>query len=99
MLTKDEAAAAIASKPHPKVTLDQIMGKIAGAKYLTSGTLTICVLTLENGFTVTGTAACADPRNFDPAIGERVAYDDAVRQVWPLEGYLLRERLHSGALL
>lgn len=56
--------------------------------------LTICVLVLRNGFTVTGTSACASPANFDAAIGQRVARADAVRQLWPLLGYALRDKLH-----
>ena len=55
--------------------------------------LTFCVLTLRNGFTVTGTSACASPENFDAEIGRKVARQDAVRQVWPLMGYQLRENL------
>lgn len=56
--------------------------------------LTICVLVLRNGFTVTGTSACASPANFDADIGKRLARRDAVRQLWPLLGYALRDRLH-----
>lgn len=56
--------------------------------------LTICVLVLRNGFTVTGTSACASPANFDADIGKSLARRDAVRQVWPLLGYALRDRLH-----
>lgn len=55
--------------------------------------LTICVLVLRNGFTVTGTSACASPANFDAGIGQRVARQDALRQVWPLLGYALRDRI------
>jgi hypothetical protein len=61
--------------------------------------LTFCVLTLRNGFTVVGKSACADARNFDAEIGQRVAREDAVRQVWPLLGFLLRERLHELTLV
>lgn len=57
--------------------------------------LTFCVLTLRNGFTVTGQSACADPKKFNQEIGEKVAYGDAFRQVWPLLGYELRSRLHK----
>ena len=56
-------------------------------------TLTLCVLTLANGFTVTGESACASPENFDVELGERIALDDAKRKIWALEGYALRERL------
>jgi hypothetical protein len=57
--------------------------------------LTICVLTLQNGFTVTGESACADPRNFDKEIGQRVARQNALNKIWPLMGYELRSRLHN----
>lgn len=55
--------------------------------------LTICVLVLQNGFTVTGESACADPKNFDPKIGKRVAKQNAVNKIWPLMGYELRTKL------
>lgn len=61
--------------------------------------LTICVLVLQNGFTVMGKSACASPENFDANIGRKVARDDAISQVWPLEGYLLKQHLHDQANL
>ncbi|MCZ0752576.1 Gp49 family protein [Aeromonas enteropelogenes] len=57
--------------------------------------LTFCVLTLENGFTVTGESACASPENFDAEIGRKIARDNAINKVWMLEGYLLKQRLHE----
>ena len=59
-------------------------------------TLTFCILTLENGFTVTGESACASPENFDAEIGKKIAYDNARNKIWALEGYLLKERLYQG---
>jgi exopolyphosphatase/pppGpp-phosphohydrolase len=56
-------------------------------------TLTICALTLRNGFIVTGESAAASPENFDEAIGRRIARDNARGKIWALEGYLLRQRL------
>lgn len=58
-------------------------------------TLTFCILTLENGFTVTGESACASPENFDAEIGKKIAYQNAREKIWQLEGYLLRQRLHD----
>lgn len=55
--------------------------------------LTICVLVLKNGFTVTGESACASPENFDAELGKKIARQHAVSKVWPLMGYSLRERL------
>jgi hypothetical protein len=55
--------------------------------------LTICVLVLRNGFTVTGESACASPENFNEQIGREIARRNAREKIWALEGYLLRERL------
>ncbi|MBW5285956.1 Gp49 family protein [Burkholderia gladioli] len=58
--------------------------------------LTFCVLVLRNGFTVTGESACASPENFDAETGRQLARERAVAKIWPLEGYLLKQRLHEG---
>ncbi len=55
--------------------------------------LTVCCLTLKNGFTVTGESACASPENFNKEIGEKIAFDNARNKIWALEGYLLKQRL------
>jgi hypothetical protein len=58
-------------------------------------TLTICLLVLKNGFTVIGHSAPADPANFEETLGRELAYENAVRQVWPLMGYALKEKLNA----
>jgi hypothetical protein len=58
--------------------------------------LTFCVLVLRNGFTVTGESACASPENFDAEIGRKIARQNAVQKIWPLMGYALKQKLHSG---
>lgn len=55
--------------------------------------LTLCVLVLRNGFTVVGKSACASPANFNAQLGRSYAREDAVRQLWPLLGYALRDKL------
>ena len=55
--------------------------------------LTFCVLTLRNGFTVTGESACASPENFNTEIGRKVARANAIAKVWPLLGYELKTKL------
>ena len=55
--------------------------------------LTLCVLVLRNGFTVTGESACVSPENFDAEIGRKVARANAVQKLWPLMGYSLMETL------
>jgi hypothetical protein len=59
--------------------------------------LTICVLVLVNGFTVTGESACASPENFDAELGRKIARGHAVDKIWLLEGYLLKQRLSDAA--
>jgi hypothetical protein len=59
--------------------------------------LTICVLTLKNGFTIVGKSACASPENYDAELGGKIARDDARKQIWALEGYLLRSKLAAAA--
>lgn len=61
------------------------------------GVLTFCVLTLQNGFTVTGESACASPENFDADVGKRIARTNAVQKIWPLMGYQLKQKLHDAA--
>lgn len=56
-------------------------------------TITFCILTLENGFTVTGESACASPENFNAEIGKKIAYENAKEKIWALEGYLLKQSL------
>ncbi|MEM8971343.1 MAG: Gp49 family protein [Pseudomonadota bacterium] len=84
-----------AQEEAPKVTLEHIEDLITHERYEKYGTMTICLLTLRNGFLVSGESACASPENFDVAIGQRIARENAVRNIWPLEGYLLRERLYQ----
>jgi hypothetical protein len=55
--------------------------------------LTICVLTLKNGFTVTGESACASPENFDAELGRKIAFRNARDKIWALESYQLRSWL------
>lgn len=61
------------------------------------GVLTVCLLAVRNGFTLIGKSAQADAANFDPALGRKLAYEDAVRQLWPLLGFCLREKLYEEA--
>jgi len=59
-------------------------------------THTFCMLVLKNGFIVTGESNCADPSNFDAAIGRDIAYRNARDKIWSLEGYRLRSELVGG---
>lgn len=90
----DEAkSAAVAT--HPRVTLESMEAKIADEAYIQPhGTcLTLCLLVMRNGFYVVGESAPASPENFNAELGKQFARDNAIRQLWKLEGYALRDRL------
>lgn len=81
----------------PRVTPQDVEAAIKGEEYVVKGTLTICVLTLQNDYQVTGESACADPANFNEKLGRDLARTKAKEKIWPLLGYALRDRLHQGA--
>jgi len=80
-----------APRLNPKMIDDTILSE---AFYVFPGTtMTICALTLQNGYIVTGESAAASPENFDREIGRKIARDTARNKIWALEGYLLRSKL------
>lgn len=67
---------------------------VAEAYHVFPGTtLTVCALTLRNGFNVVGESAAASPANFDAELGRKIARDNARNKIWSLEGYVLRSVL------
>lgn len=84
----------------PRLTPDLIDSKKKNKSFhKLTDVLTVCVLTLENGFTVTGESACVSPANYNQKIGEDIAFDNARDKIWLLEGYLLKEKLYRGESL
>jgi hypothetical protein len=102
----DQAVAAVAKAP--RVTLADIEAAIASRYDLNAGdiiraavgepvneplrVLSLCLLVMRNGFTIIGKSAPASPENFNADLGRKLAYEDAVRQIWPLMGFALREQ-------
>lgn len=82
-----------------RVTPEDIRARIQKVDYhiLPGTTCTICNITLDNNFSVRGESACVDPANFNKEIGEKIAYDNAFNNLWPLFGFLLAEDLHRNA--
>ena len=79
----------------PRITPERLDEVIVGEEYHVFGgtQLTVCCLTLENGFTVSGESACASPENFNAELGQKIARGNARDKIWVLEGYLLKQRL------
>lgn len=99
-LTDADIEAAIKAKGlnAPRVTKEIIESKIASILYETvppEHTFTICAITMRNGFIVIGQSASASPENYDRELVRRIAYADAFRKIWELEGYLLKEVLFA----
>ncbi len=84
----------------PRLTPGHIDSMIGKVEYHVFGEtcLTVCCMTLVNGFTVTGESACASPENFDAEIGEKIALEQARNKIWMLEGYLLKQKIFDRAL-
>jgi hypothetical protein len=102
----DQEAAAVAVAP--RVTLADIEGSINAVYHMTAdkaigdmptlpplALLSICILVMRNGFTIIGKSAPASAANFNADLGRKLAYEDAVRQLWPLLGFNLREKLYN----
>lgn len=89
-VTEDEL---IERSLYPRVTFDQLQANIVGKKFIQHDLLTICVLTLANGFTVLGQSACAVPGNFKLDVGQRLAEQDAQNKIWALMGYELKTKV------
>ena len=59
--------------------------------------VTVCCLTLHNGFNVVGESAPVSAENFDEEVGRKVAREKAREKIWSLQGYLLKQRLFERA--
>ncbi len=81
----------------PRVTSRRIDEVVVSESYhvFENSQLTVCCLTLENGFTVTGESACASPENFNKELGRKISKDKAKDKIWVLEGYALKQKLHE----
>lgn len=103
MLSASEASieAELQTKGHnaPRLTPSVIDAQIVSETYhvFPGTTMTVCLLTLRNGYHVTGESAAASPENFDEAIGKRIARDNARNKIWALEGYALKNALSGRA--
>ena len=79
----------------PRLNPSMIDAAIVSEQYhvFPGTTMTVCALTLRNGYIVSGESAAASPENFDQDIGRKIARENARNKIWALEGYLLREKL------
>lgn len=45
---------------------------------------------LQNGFVITESSACVDPKNFDREVGLQICEEKIKNKLWELEGYKLQ---------
>lgn len=76
-------------------SLTDLMDNAESEEHVFWGKELVISYRLPNGFTILGRSACVDPANFDLAIGQHFAREDAIKKLWALEGYLLQQRLHE----
>lgn len=83
-----------------RLTIDDLKAKIVSQEFVRviNSTTTLCVLTLANGFVLVGKSACVDKSTFNEEVGKEIAFDDALDQMWSLEGYLLAQRRFEAGL-
>jgi hypothetical protein len=88
----------IKEKNPNSVSISDMQARIKKATYtlMADGRTTFCCLEMVNGYSVWGKSACVDLANYNQALGEKYAYEDAINVLWPLEGYLLAEQIYRG---
>ena len=83
----------------PRITLEALNANIKHVEYVKHVTVTgkvlrWAILTVFHGYGVTGDPSCsASVANDNQQIGDSIAYENAKRNLWPLMGYTLSERL------
>lgn len=94
-ITDQQLQEKLEQSPAPRVTKEYIesrISKLDGVTYHRIGeTVTLCNIRLDNGFSVRGESACVNPANYNEEIGNKIAYDNAFRQLWSPFGFLLAE--------
>lgn len=60
--------------------------------------MTLCFMVMKNGYVIIGKSACAAPKNFNAELGRKLAFEDCIRQLYPLLGYELKSyiRIRDG---
>lgn len=92
-MSNEELEKRLENCPAERVTKGGIEERISSTEFNRLGdTVTHCRIILDNGFSVSGESACVNPENYNEEIGQKIAYDNAFRHLWPLFGFLLAEK-------
>lgn len=93
LLSDDELQEAIAGLPEDGVTQEYIVSRVRKTEFhrIPDTNVTVCTIHLDNGFTLVGHNATYDQAHFVQSIGERCAYDSAMRSAWKYFAFLAAE--------
>lgn len=93
-LTHELTAVQLNQSPN-RLTPDYIDSLIKSVQFYVfpNTTVTVCAITLANGYAVIGESAASSAENFNVALGEKYSYENARAKIWPLAGYELRSSL------
>lgn len=70
-----------------KIEVEDLEALVSHEDYVAQDLLTICTLTLTNGFKLVGTSAAMSEEWYDYELGKEIARKRAFEQLWQLEGY------------
>jgi hypothetical protein len=81
------------------ITRERIEARIESVEYIvTTRTMALCFLTLDNGFVQSGESPSVDPAEFDRTRSMQLAYEDAFDKLWPYFGFMACEDRHREAI-
>lgn len=81
-----------------KPDLDDILQNSTTEEVIFHGKEMIISFKLPCGFTISGRSAVVNPEKFDINIGRLICYENAIDQLWLLEGYRMQWKLYLDQL-
>jgi hypothetical protein len=97
-VSEDELIARAIAPRVSKIEIDTILNEGITLYDHAHHPLTLAIFRHPNGFWFVGHSAPASPENYDQEIGERLALERVISQLWQMEGFALRSRLHEKEL-
>lgn len=86
----EEAAARIQAPDTERVKLDDLLALVQAVEFSTPAHTPhqiVAMVKLHTGFSLVGSSAPMDPANFNADFGRKLAFDDAIRQMWPMVAF------------
>lgn len=79
------------------ITKAGVQARVKSVEFTSHGKITTVIVTMVNGFKLTGESASVDEANLDRKLSQEYALGDALKKAIAYEGYLLQERLYLAA--